>query len=86
MLNNQKTNKVVGSLFEVSSKKPVLPKLDENILEDYYDEMELICFCVSGKLFDLAKSAYLGNVNAVALIEHEGKIVQIVGDLYVRSS
>jgi DNA polymerase-3 subunit alpha len=80
MLNNQKTNKVVGSLFEVSSKKPVLPKLDENILEDYYDEMELIGFCVSGKLFDLAKSAYLGNVNAAALIEHEGKIVQIVGD------
>jgi DNA polymerase-3 subunit alpha len=80
MLNNQKTDKIVGSLFEVCSKKPVLPKLDENVLEDYYDEMELIGFCVSGKLFDLAKSSYLGNVSADSLIKNEGKIVQIVGD------
>lgn len=80
MLSNQKTKKVVGSLFEVSSKKPILPPLDENILEDYYDEMELIGFCVTGTLFDLAKSPYLGNVNAASLLENEGKIVQIVGD------
>ncbi|WP_153848426.1 DNA polymerase III subunit alpha [Sphingobacterium paramultivorum] len=80
MLNNQKTQKVIGSLFEVSSKKPVLPKLDENVLEDYYDEMELIGFCVSGTLFDLAKSDYLGNVNAEKLLEYEGQMIRIVGD------
>ncbi len=80
MLNHQKTTKVVGSLFELSSKKPVLPKLDENILEDYYDEMELIGFCVTGSLFDLAKSPYQGNADALSLLENEGKIIQIVGD------
>jgi len=80
LLNNHKSQKPMGSLFEVTAKKPVLPPLEENILEDYYDEMELFGFCVTGTLFDLAKSPYRGDINVNELIEHEGKVVRIVGD------
>src|SRR5690606_7517878 len=37
-----------ATLFEPTSRKPVLPVLEENPVEDYYDEMELRGFCVSG--------------------------------------
>lgn len=68
-------------LFENLSAKPVLPQLDHNILEDLYDEMELIGFCVSGNLFDLARSAYRGDTDAQHLSSYEGKVIRMVGDL-----
>lgn len=68
------------ALFETESRKPILPPLEEDILEDYYDEMELIGFCVTGTLFDLAKSDYRGDMPARELHLHEGKIIRIVGD------
>lgn len=68
------------ALFETESRMPVLPPLEENILEDYYDEIELIGFCVTGTLFDLTKSDYRGDVLARDLAQHEGKIIRIVGD------
>ncbi|WP_293880665.1 DNA polymerase III subunit alpha [Sphingobacterium sp. UBA1498] len=68
------------ALFETESRKPILPPLEEDILEDYYDEMELIGFCVTGTLFDLAKSDYRGDMPARELYLHEGKIIRIVGD------
>ncbi|MGJ1242743.1 DNA polymerase III subunit alpha [Sphingobacterium siyangense] len=68
------------ALFETESRKPILPPLEEDILEDYYDEMELIGFCVTGTLFDLTKSDYRGDMAARELHLHEGKIVRVVGD------
>jgi len=68
------------ALFETESRKPILPPLEEDILEDYYDEMELIGFCVTGTLFDLTKSDHRGDMAARELHLHEGKIVRVVGD------
>ncbi|WP_294349953.1 hypothetical protein [Sphingobacterium sp.] len=68
------------ALFETESRKPILPPLEEDILEDYYDEMELIGFCVTGTLFDLTKSDYRGDIRSKELGQHEGKIVRVVGD------
>ena len=67
-------------LFETMSKKPVLPKLETSPEEDFYDEMELIGFAVSGTLFDLARSDYRGDVMAADLLAHEGRTVRMVGD------
>lgn len=54
--------------------------MDSHILEDYYDEMKLIGFCVSGTLFDLARSDFRGDVRSRELLDHVGKTVRIVGD------
>jgi len=80
MMSKHKPVAVGMALFETESRKPILPPLEEDILEDYYDEMELIGFCVTGTLFDLTKSDYRGDMPASELHLHEGKIVRVVGD------
>nr|WP_231577400.1 hypothetical protein [Sphingobacterium sp. IITKGP-BTPF85] len=64
LLNKHTKASPSAELFESNSRKPVLPPLDSHILEDYYDEMELIGFCVSGTLFDLARSDFRGDVQS----------------------
>lgn len=69
------------TLFEtLNTKQPVLPKLESSLLEDLYDEMELIGFPISATMFDLAKSTFRGEVMAKDLCNHEGKTVRMVGD------
>jgi len=68
-------------LFESMTAKPVLPKLETHFLEDLYDEIQLFGFCVSGSVFDMAKSDYRGNVTAKELKDWEGKTIRIVGEL-----
>ncbi|MNJ95315.1 Error-prone DNA polymerase [compost metagenome] len=70
-------------LFESSSRKPVLPKLVTSILEDYYDEIELMGFIISGSTFDLAKSDYRGDAKASELKNYEGRTIRMVGDFVV---
>lgn len=70
----------VPSLFEWGSAKPVLPLLHTSVIEDFYDELELLGFVVSGSVFELAKSDYRGNVTVSELLSMEGQTVRIVGD------
>lgn len=67
-------------LFETAADKLILPQLEYSVLEDIYDEMELIGFPVSASLFDLAKSEYRGDALANEMIKFEGKIIRMVGD------
>lgn len=67
-------------LFEIESRKPILPPLESDIIEDYYDEMELIGFCVSGTFFDLARSDFRGDVQARELLSYVGQTIRMVGD------
>ncbi|MGJ1225373.1 DNA polymerase III subunit alpha [Sphingobacterium siyangense] len=80
MMSKHKPVAAGMALFETETSKPILPPLEEDILEDYYDEMELIGFCVTGTLFDLTKSDYRGDMPARELHLHEGKTVRVVGD------
>jgi DNA polymerase-3 subunit alpha len=80
LMSRHKPATVDMALFETESRRPILPPLEEDILEDYYDEIELIGFCVTGTLFDLAKSDYRGDMPSSELHLHEGKIVRLVGD------
>lgn len=80
LLNKHTKASPSAELFESNSRKPVLPPLDSHILEDYYDEMELIGFCVSGTLFDLARSDFRGDVQSRELMDHVGRTVRMVGD------
>lgn len=69
-----------GVLFESMSSKPVLPRLEHSIMENYYDEMELLGFIVSGSTFDLARSTYRGECKASELSNYIGKNIRMVGD------
>ena len=79
--NNKKTTPQVPSLFERQSPNIQLPKLQTELLEDLYDEIELFGFTVSGSMFDLAKSNYRGNVTADTLATHANQIVRVVAYL-----
>jgi len=89
LLNGVKYEKDNNLLFESLTRKPVLPKLDYSIIEDQYDEIELLGFPVSASMFDLARSGFRGDTAADQLRHFEGRTVRMVGDFvcdkYVRT-
>ncbi|WP_288878836.1 DNA polymerase III subunit alpha [Pedobacter panaciterrae] len=89
LLNGVKYEKDNNLLFESLTRKPVLPKLDYSIVEDQYDEIELLGFPVSASMFDLARSSFRGDTAADQLRNFEGRTVRMVGDFvcdkYVRT-
>jgi DNA polymerase-3 subunit alpha len=80
MMHGAKHENPGAMLFENESSKPILPKLETSLLEDLYDEIELIGFPVSETMFSIAKSDYRGDVMARDLRDYEGKVVRMVGD------
>jgi DNA polymerase-3 subunit alpha len=80
LLSGVKQQKESNLLFESMSRKPVLPKLDHSIIEDIYDELELIGFPVSATMFDLVKTDFRGDVPAKELHNYEGQVVRMVGE------
>lgn len=81
LLSEKQKDHTGNLLFENMMAKPVLPKLETHFLEDLYDEIQLLGFCVSGSLFDIAKSDYRGNVPIPELKNYAGSIVRVVGIL-----
>lgn len=75
-VQQRNSNLLFGSML----KKPKLPVLEHCVLEDMYDEIELMGFPVSGSMFDLAKSGFRGDLPALQLATKEGSIVRMVGD------
>ena len=76
-------------MFKLLAKKFVLPELENNKIEDAYDEIELLGFPVSMSFFDLLKTKFRGELFAKDLINNVGKKIRIVGHLvtikYVRT-
>src|SRR5690554_4276284 len=71
----------VPMLFENTKIKMNLPKVETSLLEDLYDEIELLGFPVSGSMFDFAKSDYRGEVVAGNLAEHVNQKVRVAAYL-----
>ncbi len=80
LLNGRSGTASSPALFETDSKKIVLPELETSVLEDLYDEIELIGFPVSASLFNLAKSNYRGDAQAKDFIRFQGKTIRMVGE------
>lgn len=80
LLSKNQVREPGPSLFRFHTEKPALPKLETSVVEDFYDEIELLGFPVSGSLFDLAKSDFRGDATAKTLLEHEGKTIRMVGE------
>jgi DNA-directed DNA polymerase III PolC len=76
-------------MFKLPSKKFILPELENNKIEDAYDEVELLGFPVSMSFFDLLKTKFRGELFAKDLINNVGKKIRMVGHLvtikYVRT-
>ncbi|HWV73002.1 MAG TPA: DNA polymerase III subunit alpha [Pseudosphingobacterium sp.] len=81
LLSDKRKQSAHVPLFENMMSKPILPQLETHFLEDLYDEIQLLGFCVSGRVFDIARSDYRGDVSAKELRQREGQIVRIVGEL-----
>lgn len=79
-LSKQRKKDRGPQLFEVPVQKPVLPPLLDDVVEDYYDEIELIGFSVSGTLFDLARNSFKGDLLAEDLLPRVGQTLRMVGD------
>jgi DNA polymerase-3 subunit alpha len=79
----------VKSLFNEPPREYRLPPLEQEVLEDAYDELELIGFTVSLSMFDMLETSFRGNIFARHLKEHVGKTIRILGNLvnikYVRT-
>lgn len=80
LLCNERRGREAANLFDAPFRKPVLPRLDSCLLEDIYDEIELLGFPVSASAFDLLKSDYRGTATAKDLPTLEGETVRIVAD------
>lgn len=90
MLLAAKTNQQqTKSLFHESPREYKLPPLEQEALEDAYDELELLGFPVSLSMFDLLQTSFRGKVYARHLKENLGKTIRILGNLvtikYVRT-
>ncbi len=68
-------------LFGVKSRDFVLPDLEQNSIEDAYDEIELLGFPVTHNHFDLLKTSFRGEIMARDLPKYIGKKVRMVGSL-----
>lgn len=65
-------------LFDTEPKEFPLPELKRNVLEDAFDEIELLGFPLCNP-FDLLATKDFGDVTAKSLCENNGKQVHIVG-------
>lgn len=80
LLSNHKRKKETSLFLEEGSEMPILPQLETSLIEDIYDELELIGFPVSATMFDLVKTGFRGEIMAKDLIHYEGRTVRMVGD------
>lgn len=69
------------SLFHSPAKTYTLPRLEQTLIEDAYDEFELIGFPVTLSAFDLLETSFRGQIMARELAGNIGKKVRMVGRL-----
>ena len=68
-------------LFHIPEKKFKMPKLKQDLLEDTYDEIELLGFPVTLTAFDLLKTTFRGEIMSREMNTHVGRNVRMVGNL-----
>ena len=69
------------ALFDSKPRAFSLPQLEYSLLENAYDEIEIIGFPVTMTYFDLLKTGFRGEIRADDMISHIGKKVRMVGHL-----
>lgn len=76
-------------LFREEARRYQLPALEQQPLDDAYDELELLGFPVSMNHFDMLQTAFRGEIHAHDMLRHVGQTVRMLGKLvttkYVRT-
>jgi DNA polymerase III alpha subunit len=89
LTTKEKKMPAVRKMFGAPVKTYRLPPLEDSLLEDAWDEIELLGFPVTLSRFDMMQTSYRGNAMAAELPGREGETVRMVGDLvttkYVRT-
>ncbi len=66
-------------LFQADAKPFELPQLEHTLLEDAYDEIELLGFPVSISYFDMLKTRFRGEIKAGDMADNVGKTLRMLG-------
>ncbi len=78
-----------GSLFATPARQFVMPVLDHSVVDDAFDEIELLGFPVTMGYFDLLQTNFRGELRAHEITSHVGQTVRMLGSLvtikYVRT-
>jgi DNA polymerase-3 subunit alpha len=78
-----------GSLFTTPARQFRMPTLDHSVVDDAFDEIELLGFPVTMGYFDLLQTTFRGELRAHDLASHVGEQVRMLGSLvtikYVRT-
>ncbi len=89
LLAGEKKQLKGSKLFYIETPHYRLPQFDQTPIEDAYDEIELLGFPVTCRLFDLLKTDYRGQLKSGDLQSNVGRQVRMVGQLvtikYVRT-
>ncbi len=70
-----------GKLFGFTHQLPHLPSLETSIVEDAYDEIELLGFPVSMTWFDLLQTSFRGEISSTGMPELVGHSVRMIAVL-----
>jgi DNA-directed DNA polymerase III PolC len=78
-----------GSLFVTPARQFRMPALDHSVIDDAFDEIELLGFPVTMGYFDLLQTNFRGEFRAQDISSHVGETVRMLGSLvtikYVRT-
>ncbi len=89
LVSPKKETEKPAMLFPIVERNFQLPSLESSLLEDAYDEIELLQFPVSLSYFDLLQTSFRGNALARDLHQSVGKVLRMMGQLvtskYVRT-
>jgi DNA-directed DNA polymerase III PolC len=81
MIMNKSKPEQMKPLFSSPVRNFSLPELEQDNLDDAYDEIELLGFPVSMTWFDMLETQFRGEVKATDLLKYKGKKIRIVGHL-----
>jgi len=81
MMMNKCKPEQMKPLFSHPVRNFSLPELEQDKLDNAYDEIELLSFPVSMTWFDMLETSFRGEVSARMMINNVGKRVRMVGHL-----
>jgi DNA-directed DNA polymerase III PolC len=81
MMMNRSAPEPMRSLFSSPVKNFTLPDLEQDRLDDAYDEIELLGFPVTMTWFDMLETKFRGEISAREMMKNVGKKVRMVGHL-----